>query len=535
LLFKELSLAQEPLVIISMTLNELTVMNSQYFQSSAYQPTDIGECEVTNLGKNVFSSNELTNSPISFWGRSQNEQPDAVVSASLALDTTSSRPVPKLVEVSSDPPDLSDATLERPIPILTEEVIPTSSALPGQPIPNVDELGLPTSNSTLTRPVPDLVELSPVAAAPAPNTALVQFTNLVFSGDEGTTGTIQVKLGLTQAPTTPLTLSLNPANFLVVDADNNLKNGTQSTLTFTSENWNTPQTIWFMAEVDGVGSDRPTTNLAYTLSGTTTANGSYNLGVVRNTYVPDTTKFNIDLDFRNDTTGYWTEARRAIAQRAADTWANLIANEWSGLQLNTNISLIGDDGNYSSQTFAVKRYVDDLAVFIKTIDSNGTAGGFGAIEYDFGGWISSPDVKPRVAQVVIDPAVGDTYLYNTVLHELGHALGLVGLNWEGFQNQQLASPQTAVFTGLYSTAANNGKAIPLQSQDGPNSVTGEYDYWHPANSVFSVMSYGYIYSINTPTAIDMAMLADSGYQVYRVNTPKPVPLLSIDVTEPIAA
>ncbi|MGQ9870022.1 hypothetical protein [Leptodesmis sp.] len=113
--------------------------------------------------------------------------------------------------------------------------------------------------------------------------------------------------------------------------------------------------------------------------------------------------------------------------------------------------------------------------------------------------------------------VSDTYLYNAVLHELGHVLGLVGMNWTGYLQEDLSTPQTAVFKGYYATIANGGNPIPLQSQDGPNPVTGTYNYYHPASQVFSVMSYGWLYSVSSPTAIDYAMLADSGYHIYGIN------------------
>lgn len=474
-------------------------------------------------------------------------------------DATSPTAIPQAPSGSRQPvpdsqpvPETQPATESR-VPVLTETGQVADPPLPtGGEGPNQDAIA--GRNDVANRPLPIVVDLNPgllvagsqpdlslnavqlLPSSPLPPAALVQFTNLVFSGNEGTAGTVQIQLGLTQAPTTPLTITLNAGNYLVVDADNNLQNGTQTTLTFTAANWNLPQTVWFMAEVDGVASDRLTGNdIAYTLSGGATETGSYTLGTVRNTYAPDLTRFNIDLDFRNDTTGYWTAARQAIAQRAANDWSNLIANEWTGFQLNNSFSKLGSDGNYTANTFAVERYVDDLVVFVNTINTNGTAGGFGAVEYDIGGWLTSPQLQTRVGQIAIDPAVGDTFLYNAVLHELGHTLGLVGLNWDGFLQQNLATPQTATFNGPYTTAANGGIPLPLQSQDGANPVTGAFDYWHPAGSVYSAMSYGWIYAVTGPTAIDAAILADSGYQVYGVNVPLPTPVVPPVVAVPAIA
>jgi len=377
------------------------------------------------------------------------------------------------------------------------------------------------SNPVVVAPINPPIALVPVS--------LVTLSNLLFSGKEGDTGTFQLKLNLAQAPTSNITLAFTPGSFLVVDADNNLQNGTQNFVTFTPQTWDQIQTVWFIAEVDGIGTDRTIGNtIDYQLSGGAADNGTYNLGSIANTYAPDTSRFNIDLDFRNDTSGFWTLERRAIAQKASMDWSSRIANEWTGLQLNGTINKL--QLGSTTTAFQTRRYVDDLVVFVNTINSNGTAGGYGGIEYDYGGWITSADLMPRVGQIAIDEAVSNTYLYNAVSHELGHTLGLLGLNWAGYLKQDFTTPQAAVFKGEYSKALNGGQDIPLQSQDGANPVTGQYDYWHPAGRISSIMSYQWLYYLPGPTEMDFAMLADSGYQVYGVNAPFPpvvVPVASM--------
>lgn len=376
-----------------------------------------------------------------------------------------------------------------------------------------------------------LVSLRPTPIPPTPPTPPptpifsaggVTITNLQFSGLEGANGTFQIKLA--QAPTAPVTVTLAPGDFLVVDADNTVANGMQSSLTFTAQNWNDYQTVSFIAEKDGVATDRATGNaIAFTLAGGVTSNGSYDLGPITNTYAPDLNAFDITLDFRTDALGFWTADRQAIAQKAADDWADRIANEWTGLQLNQVIQPIGNDGSYTTQNFNIKAYVDDLLVVMGSLDTNGSAGGYGSPVYEAGGWFGTPDLKPRLGQVAIDISItDDDDLYNLVSHELGHVLGLIGYNWEGYLQQDLSSPQTAVFKGAYAAAANGGNFIPLQSQDGPNPITNTYDYWHPAASVRSIMSYNWLYNVSGPTEIDYALLADSGYLVYGVNQPIPI-------------
>lgn len=468
--------------------------------------------------------------PISLRAASSPDSVASSYSVSRSQPLTSS-PEPILISVAADrhsePIVLNSATLAQSTtgstlasPVTSTQLEPLNPGQIGQQVESLNRV-LPIVPS----PTPPTL---PTPPPPAP-LAQVTFTTLTFTdrdaitgfGKEGTTGTFQVRLN--QAPTTDVTLSFTPGNFLVVDGDNDLRNGTQASLTFTAQNWNQLRTVWFMAEVDGVSADRATGNtIAYTLTGGATSTGTYDLGVIKNTYAPDLSRFNIDLDFRNDTTGFWTAERRTIAARAATDWANRIGNEWTGLQLNTAFSKIGNDGNYTASTYATKRYVDDLVVFVNTVNTGGLAGGFGSPEYSIGGWYGSTELMPRVGQIAIDPAVGDHYLYNAVSHEIGHTLGLVGLNWAGYLQQDLTSPQTAVFKGPYATAANGGRYIPLQSQDGPSSVTGSYDYWHPSRTIPSIMSYGWLYSVSAPTAIDYAMLADSGYRVYGVNAAYPV-------------
>ena len=363
------------------------------------------------------------------------------------------------------------------------------------------------------------IGLQDTFAAPS----LVKISDRTFSGLEGDRGTFKIQL--TQAPTANVALTFSTGSFIVVDADNSVANGSQNTITFTPQNWQTARTVSFLAEADNSSADRLLGNtVSYTLSGGFTGRAAYELGRVTNTYAPDPNRFNIDLDFRNDSSGFWTPAKQAIAQKAAADWATRIANEWTDFQLDSTIGKLESFGD-RTYSFTSKRYVDDLLVFVNPYQSSGSdEPAIGGPDYQFGGWISSPDLMPRVGQIAINPdsfsAVNDPsgwLLYQVVTHELGHVLGLVGLNWTGYNLQDRTTPQTAVFKGNYARAANGGNYVALQSQDGANPVTGTYDYSHPADSVESIMSYGWLYRLYAPSQVDYALLADSGYRVNGVN------------------
>jgi hypothetical protein len=367
-------------------------------------------------------------------------------------------------------------------------------------------------------------------SSPAPAN-LVTISDLNFSGKEGDTGTF--KLRLSRVPTANITLSLNAGNYLVLDTNGDMRDGMQSTITFTPTDWNVARTVSFIAEVDGSSENRMMNNtVSYTLSGNTTPSGIYELGSIISTSAPDPHRFNIDLDFRNDYQGFWTPQRRAIAQTAADDWASRIANEWTGLDLNYQIGRL-ENGKVDATgqsirpySFTTRRHVDDLLVFINNFEGTSDfEGGYGTPEYGLGGY-SEAAPMPRVGQITINSALyynqPDLVLYQTVLHELGHVLGLVGMNWIGASRlTNTNQPAIATFQGEFSRAANGGQYIPLESQDGPNSVTGTYGYAHPAQRVQSVMSYGWLYRVTGPTAIDYAMLADSGYSIRGVNAAVP--------------
>jgi hypothetical protein len=351
---------------------------------------------------------------------------------------------------------------------------------------------------------------------------LVTINQLSFSQQEGAAGSFQIQLN--QAPTTNVTLTFGSGNFLVIDADGNVANGTQNTITFTPTDWNQARTVRFIAEVDGSSADRLTGNtISYSLTGGLIGTGVYDLGTINNTYAPDPTHFNIDLDFRNDTSGFWNATRQAVAQQAANDWAALITNEWADLQLNASggsaIARL-DSAGTRTYTFDTKRIVDDLVIFVNNLQPGSTEGGLGSPDYQFGGWQPNyypgiTDPMPRVGEIAINTSVftdesgaGLWQLYQIVLHEIGHTLGLLGMNWTSYNQIDRTN---GIFLGAdgqggYSRVANGGNYVTLTSE-----------LQHPTTLVQSIMSYGWLYNLYAPSQIDRALLADIGYTIVGIN------------------
>jgi hypothetical protein len=379
---------------------------------------------------------------------------------------------------------------------------------------------LELEGTTFSQIVEVLDELSinwQVALQPPAETTLppVKITEPIFSGAEGEAGTFQIRL--TEAPATDVTVTLDTGDFLVVDANATGQDGFQNQLFFTTEDWYQPRTLSFIAEKDASSRDRLIGNwisfsLADALTSTPISSVTYDLGTVTNTYTPNPNAFNIDLDFRNDYTGFWNQERQAIAQQAANDWASRIANEWTDFELDATIKRLDSSGERTNR-FNSKRYVDDLLIFVNVPTAADTEAALGGADYEFGGWVASPELMPRVGQIFVNPDIYANYpdqtLYQVVSHEIGHVLGLVGLNWRGYNLISRTNPLAATFNGFYATKVY-GEPIPLQSQEGG-------DFSHPAAWVRSIMSYDYLYSLPTATEIDFAMLADSGYRVRGIN------------------
>jgi hypothetical protein len=351
---------------------------------------------------------------------------------------------------------------------------------------------------------------------------LVVISDKIFSGNEGDRGSFRIKLY--EAPTSDVTIKFTSGNFITVDSDNLIQNGTQDSITFNSSNWNIAKTIGFLTEKDGSSSNRTAGNsIVYTVSGSKNGAGSYDIGTVTNTYSPDTTKFNIDLDFRNDYSGYWTAARRAIAQAAADDWARLIANEYSGITVNNqSIDQIGINGNKEFM-FSANRFVDDMVIFVGAYAGGDNYSGWG-------GPVTGSNIRlGRITVNTTDSSIdeesdlnqtyyygdatgyrtGGQYLYSLVSHELGHTLGLLGMNDASLPYFSGNGALGYVFFGQYSIAYNGGRNIPMMN------------FGHPGSTITSIMSYTTGWGLSAPSEMDKRFLADSGYSVYGVNAGSP--------------
>ncbi|MBL1176669.1 hypothetical protein [Pantanalinema sp. GBBB05] len=339
-------------------------------------------------------------------------------------------------------------------------------------------------------------------------------------------GTAYFTLALAKKPSENVNVSLygyhtkNDQPYLTAsfDVGADTSNGWQEVATFTPSNWNQPQVVYYASEIDDSVSDRLDT-IVFNITGSRLDSiFKKEVKVISSeTYDPDDSTYNIWLNSRNTNgTVYWNATRLQTATTAAAAWQSVLSNN-SELP---NITLRHEFSRHNSMSatsgsFITRSFVDDLIIYINDIGtSTPNVAGFAMnTPGDLGGFTSASPI-PRVCQITIDPTqITDQKLYQVMVHEIGHCLGLVGSNYIGSTNRSISNPQQATFDGTYATQANGSNPIPLSSQDQPTGTTN-WDFSHTAYSVDSVMVVDGSKALST---IDKAMLADHGYRVVGVN------------------
>lgn len=237
-----------------------------------------------------------------------------------------------------------------------------------------------------------------------------------------------------------------------------------------------------------------------------------------------TSTFNIEFDYRFDSTNWFTAERRAVLNAAAKVWENIILDEFANVPAGKSIQFTNPTTG-ASESFKLETEIDDLLVFVGT----GQTGGGLAVGGPFGSWtvgssldtrFNGSDFEPWTGDISFNPNVNwffdstpDTSgdiprnandFFSVAVHELGHVLG-VGTS-DAFD--RLIS--NAQFTGVNSKALNNGKPIPLVADGGhvkddfvPAGQTGEV-------AMDPTLLVG---SRKLPSALDLALLDDIGYSV----------------------
>lgn len=198
--------------------------------------------------------------------------------------------------------------------------------------------------------------------------------------------------------------------------------------------------------------------------------------------------------------------------RAARRWESVVTGNLPEVLVEDEFSCFGETRRYAM-------LLDDLLIFAAVVEIDGV-GGVLARAGVCG--VREGSNMPALASMVYDASdLANANLYTTVLHEMGHALG-IGVLWNAFgllRNPSSDNPGADThFTGPLAVAAFNdagglgyaGAKVPVENQSGAGS---DDTHWRYSAFGYELMN-PFLQAGHSPlSAVTIQSLADMGYQV----------------------
>ncbi len=233
--------------------------------------------------------------------------------------------------------------------------------------------------------------------------------------------------------------------------------------------------------------------------------------------------FNIDFDYRFDSTGFFDDAARQALEKAATIWEGLIGDEFADVPAGISFSIDDPSADGTKRQITLDAPIDDLLIFVGA-ESLGDPLGIGGydgvdvqgdvfsqrISHDFRGQTVT-DFEPWAGTISFEQGADWSFALNSAvmgmadfvtiaLHEIGHVLGF------GTAAAFDALVSSGMFTGVNAQAENGDAPVPLQPdvshvKDGFDGGTVLMD---PTATTGTR---------TLPSNLDLAMLADIGYQI----------------------
>lgn len=245
---------------------------------------------------------------------------------------------------------------------------------------------------------------------------------------------------------------------------------------------------------------------------------------------------NIQFDYSLDTNGFFDDpSRRLVLEEAARIWSSYIEDDFEAVPAGISFSVTNPSDPQSQVSITTATEIDDILIFVGADDlggfrseggsfvitgGNAGPGGFDAegdilrsrIYTDFRGEATT-DFEPWVGSITFNsnadavystdpngPAPNTIDLLSTALHEIGHVLGF---GTSGPFDGQIVAGRSS---GLNALAANSDAPIPLEV-DGVHIADG---FASDTTVMDPVIPLG---ERRLPTAFDLAILADIGYEI----------------------
>lgn len=228
-------------------------------------------------------------------------------------------------------------------------------------------------------------------------------------------------------------------------------------------------------------------------------------------------QYNIDMRF----IGSATSSQQAIITSARERWEQVITGNLS------SVSMSVDAGTCSVDHPQVNETIDDLLIFVEVVHIDGPGGTLGSAGPCY---IRTSNELPIIGAIKLDSAdvsamESNGTLYEVVLHEIGHVLG-IGVLWSRLGLLEDAGTSDPFFNGaraipsfeLAGGELINGVPVEncLTANGDPISGCGSGtrdSHWRESDFSTELMS-GYISNSGNPlSAVTVGSLLDMSYQV----------------------
>jgi hypothetical protein len=234
--------------------------------------------------------------------------------------------------------------------------------------------------------------------------------------------------------------------------------------------------------------------------------------------------FNIQFDYRFDTSGWFTPEKRAVLEAAANMWERIILDDFPDLPAGTITPGIINPQTRRIVDVVNDTPIDDVLIFVGARELGGMFGATLAVAAPALGAVNDPrysgsNFEPAIASIAFDtstnwffdptPGTSDDIpnrsydFFSVALHEIAHGLG--------FGSSDAFNDQVSGFTfvGINARLQNNGNSLPLQNDRGHISES-----YRSGGLADPLMTPRYASGTRKlPTAVDVAVLNDIGYQV----------------------
>ena len=238
--------------------------------------------------------------------------------------------------------------------------------------------------------------------------------------------------------------------------------------------------------------------------------------------------FDIEFDYRFDETNFFTDERKVILEQAADIWSSYIQDEFTSTPAGEILKFTIDG---EEQEVTLDEPIDDLIIFVSSVNlenSDSFTLGEGSYFANFvlgserAERIEGDDFEPWLGTIEFNTAAVDNFYFDATpqtdtdipfnqqdflslsLHEIGHVLGI------GIAPAFIDKVENQTFTGSQSIALNDDQPIPLDSDN--IHIEDHFSVDDDSDALLDkFFTFG---ERNLPTALDLAILADIGYDIF---------------------